>query len=76
MLNVKVKYFGPLIEADITLRPLTVFSWRKQCRQLLEPDHQLSRSQSRKALRLWPLSAHQTTLPRRSQKLCGPLSSV
>ena len=25
MLNVKVKYFGPLIEADIALRPLTVF---------------------------------------------------
>ena len=25
MLNVKVKYFGPLIEADISLRPLTVF---------------------------------------------------
>ena len=25
MLNVKVKYFGPLIETDITLRPLTVF---------------------------------------------------
>ena len=25
MLNVKVKYFGPLIEADVALRPLTVF---------------------------------------------------
>ena len=25
MLNVKVKYFGPLIKADIALRPLTVF---------------------------------------------------
>ena len=25
MLNVKVKYFGPLIEANIALRPLTVF---------------------------------------------------
>lgn len=25
MLNVKVKYFGPIIEADIALRPLTVF---------------------------------------------------
>ncbi len=25
MLNIKVKYFGPLIEADITSRPLTVF---------------------------------------------------
>ena len=58
MLNVKVKYFGPLMEADIALRPLTVFIGENNAGKsyiaLLNYAIFSSFSRSRRFPSLWP----------------------